>query len=89
MEPVDWLVFSRWSIRYYLLQQWKVAIFKQMDGAFDSLPESVKEIPKLHVRIWVLGFDHKNVPTVLQRGKSVSMAHRVTNDCCIIAPLAK
>ena len=70
--PIDWLMSSRWSIRYYLLQQWKVAIFKQSNGAFNSMPESVREISKLHVRIWVLGFDHKNVPTVLQRGKSIS-----------------
>ena len=87
--PLDWLVSSRWSIRYYLLQQWKVAIFKQSNSAFNSMPELVREISKLHVRIWVLGFDHKNVPTVLQRGRSICTAHRVTNDCCIMAPVAK
>ena len=51
--------------------------------------QSVREISNLHVRIWVLGFDHKNVPAVLQRGKSISTAHRVTNDCYIMAPRGK
>ena len=51
MVPVDWLVFSQWAIRYYLLQQWKVAIYgiKQTDGAFNSMPELEREISKLHV----------------------------------------
>ena len=53
---------------------------KQTDGVFNSMPESAREISKLHVRIWVLGFDHKNDPTVIQRGKSIFTASGVTDD---------